>query len=121
MPTRAATRRRTTPATEPLERTLQHWIMPTYRIKVRKATTRTERRKHLTAAVRGLRELGYIGLRPKNLRPVHVFALVRHWQAKGLSPVTIINRLATLRWLTRVSGNTTALADHNHNYLKKHD
>ena len=119
MPTRAAQRRRQTPATEPLERTLQHWLTPTYRIKVRKGSTRIERRKHLTAAARTLRELGYVGLRPTGLLPTHVIALVRAWQQRGISPVTIKNRLSTLRWITRVSGNPGAVARTNNDvYLK---
>lgn len=118
MPTRAAQRRRQTPATEPFERTLTHWLTPTYRIKVRKAITRATRRKHLTAAARTLRELGYVGLRPQGLLPTHVTAIVRAWQDQGLTPLTIRNRLSTLRWITRVSGNPSAVAHTNNVYLK---
>lgn len=121
MPTRAAHRRRHTPATEPFERTLQHWLAPTYRIKVRKAVTRATRRKHLAAAARTLHELGYVGLRPKGLLPAHVAALVRAWQQRGIRPVTIRNRLATLRWITHVAGNPAALARSNDAYLQKRD
>ena len=60
--------------------------------------TQRERERTLTLMADQLRKLGYRRLRAESLKPKHVEALVRHWQAQAIAVGTIKNRLATLRW-----------------------
>jgi integrase len=60
--------------------------------------TRDDRAMGLFLCFRTLREkLGYSIDNPANLKPKHVEALVRHWEARGLSAATIQTRLSFLR------------------------
>ena len=60
--------------------------------------TRRARAHALAQAANTLHGLGYKGLRATGLRGKHVDALVREWLRQGLSPGTVKNRMAHLRW-----------------------
>ena len=58
----------------------------------------------LRQAANALHELGFRGLRARGIRRKHVAALVRHWKSQELSPGTMKNRLAHIRWWTEHVG-----------------
>ena len=60
--------------------------------------TRRDRAYALAQMANTLHELGYRGLRAKGLKGKHIEALVRHWSERGLSPATVRNRMAHVRW-----------------------
>ena len=60
--------------------------------------TQTNRRKGLKAIAADLYELGYKIESPNSLKPKHVNSLVMHWRARGLTPTTVKNRVAWMRW-----------------------
>ena len=61
--------------------------------------TKSERFKTVRLVDKQLLELGYRGLELKGLKPKHIDALLQKWQADGLSPGTVKNRMAHVRWL----------------------
>jgi integrase len=61
--------------------------------------TKSERFKTIKLVDKQLLELGFKGLELKGFKPRHVNALVKKWDADGLSPGTIKNRLTHVRWL----------------------
>ena len=63
-----------------------------------------------------LHELGHRGLRAQGLRSKHVEKLVAHWLAEELSPGTIKNRMATLRWAVEKLGKDNIVARTNAAY-----
>ena len=78
--------------------------------------TRAARNHILQQAADTLHELGYRKLKPAGLKPKHVEALVEHWQAHSLSPGTIKNRLAHLRWWAEQVGKASVIASDNAHY-----
>jgi site-specific recombinase XerC len=60
--------------------------------------TQSTRERILTLIADQLVELGYRGMGARSLKPKHVEALVRRWQAEGLTVATIKNRMSALRW-----------------------
>ena len=60
--------------------------------------TRANRERMLTLIANQLYELGYKKLHATDLKGRHANALVRRWQAEGLAPGTLKNRLAAVRW-----------------------
>jgi len=62
-------------------------------------STKSERFKTIRLVDKQLVELGYRKLELKGLKPKHIDALLKKWQQDGLSPGTIKNRLAHVRWL----------------------
>lgn len=56
------------------------------------------RERILTMVADQLYEHGFRHLQAKNLKPKHVEALVKHWQAEGISAGTMKNRLCVIRW-----------------------
>jgi hypothetical protein len=63
-------------------------------------TTRAQRHRGLQLMARELRALGYVLPGARSLKPKHIEALVTSWQAAGLSPGTMKNRMGQLRWAT---------------------
>jgi integrase len=61
--------------------------------------TKSERFKTVRLVDKQLVELGYRGLELKALKPKHIEALLQKWQADGLSPGTVKNRMTHVRWL----------------------
>lgn len=79
--------------------------------------TQGDRRRTLALIARELeQEHGYRGLRARGLKAKHVDALVEGWQARGVSPRTIANRLATVRWWADKLGRSSAVARENAHY-----
>jgi|TARA_R110002050_G_scaffold178634_1_gene311846 integrase len=62
-------------------------------------STKAERFKTIKLVDKQLLELGFKGLELKSLKPKHVDSLLQKWQADELSPGTIKNRMAHVRWL----------------------
>jgi len=75
--------------------------------------TQAARVQALDLAARQLKAMGYRNLRAESLRPKHVQALVRRWQAEGLSTGTLKNRLAHLRWWAHKVGKTSTIPHDN--------
>lgn len=75
--------------------------------------TQAARYQALDLAARQLKAMGYRNLRAESLRPKHVQALVRRWQAEGLSTGTQKNRLAHLRWWAQKVGRTSVIPNDN--------
>lgn len=67
-------------------------------------STQQARWNVLRQAAGQLREGGYRNLTTQGLKPKHVHALLGRWQREGLSPGTIKNRLAHLRWASEKIG-----------------
>lgn len=79
--------------------------------------TQDQRRRHLSGAADKLHELGFRRIQSaSNLRQKHVYALVSHWQANGLSASTVKNRMASLRWLGKVTNNSSLVNRDNDHY-----
>lgn len=60
-----------------------------------------------------LHALGYRGMEATSLKPKHVEALVKHWQAGAISVGTQKNRMAALRWWARKVDSQNVIARHN--------
>jgi hypothetical protein len=71
--------------------------------------TQGDRLRSLTLIARELREEGFRNMQLTSLKRKHVDALVRRWQAKGLSAGTQKNRLAHLRWWAEKTGKSSAI------------
>lgn len=63
--------------------------------------TKSERFKTIRLVDKQLLELGFKGLELKSLKPKHIDALLQKWQADKLTPGTIKNRMAHVRWLAK--------------------
>lgn len=61
-------------------------------------STQSNRHRILQMSAVQLKEIGYRGMKATSLKPKHVEALVDRWKVEGVSPGTIKNRMATLRW-----------------------
>ena len=78
--------------------------------------TQANRAYMLSLMANQLYELGYKKLHAHELKGRHVNALVRRWQAEGLAPGTVKNRLSVVRWWAEKVGRATVLADDNTAY-----
>ena len=78
--------------------------------------TRTARSFALAQAADMLHELGFRRLRATGLKGKHVEALVREWQGRGLSPGTMKNRMANLRWWAGHVGKPQVVRPDNASY-----
>ena len=63
-----------------------------------------------------LHELGYRQMRPTSLKQKHVEALVNLWHEQNLSPGTIKNRMAVLRWWAQKVNKHSVIANSNAHY-----
>lgn len=85
--------------------------------------TQHDRSGMLKAAMKQLRQDGYRFDELKSLKPKHTEHLVKTWQRQGLSPGTIKNRTANLRWLGQKLGkphlvaSNKALGIENRSYI----
>ena len=70
----------------------------------------------LSLVANQLYALGYKKLHATELKGRHVNALVQEWQRQGLTPGTIKNRMAVLRWWAEKVGRTWVLARDNAHY-----
>ena len=78
--------------------------------------TRSNRQLTLVAAGRTLRSLGYKLNHPQGLKPKHVDALVKHWQAQGQTTGTLKNKLSVLRWWAEKVDKASVIARDNAHY-----
>jgi len=78
--------------------------------------TQQTRERVLTLIANQLHALGYRGMQAHSLKPKHVEALVRRWQAEELSSGTIKNRLSALRWWAQKVERQNVVARHNDHY-----
>lgn len=85
--------------------TLRHdFIMLCTRNRDGSHATQAARRAVLKQSATQLRELGFRNLRASGLGQRHIVALVKHWQSEKLSPGTVKNRVAHLRWVAEKVG-----------------
>jgi hypothetical protein len=75
--------------------------------------TQADRMKILTLVSGQLREAGFRRMLLTSLRREHVEPLLERWLAEGLSPGTIKNRMAALRWWAQKAGNSGAIPSKN--------
>jgi len=78
--------------------------------------TQADRERTLSLIADQLHLGGYRHLRASSLKAKHVEALVRRWQAEGLSAGTMKNRLSQLRWWAEKIGKPNILARSNAAY-----
>src|SRR6476619_855760 len=78
--------------------------------------TQADREHILNLIADQLHEMGFRGLRAQGLKPKHVEKLVASWLAEELSPGTIKNRMATLRWAVEKLGKDNIVARTNAAY-----
>jgi len=71
------------------------------------------RARILSQLANQLYELGYKKLRAVDLKGRHVNALVKAWQDQALSPGTMKNRMAALRWWAEKVGRRSVIARDN--------
>jgi integrase len=75
--------------------------------------TQANRMSILTLISCQIIEAGFRRMRLTSLKRKHVEPLLERWQAEGLSPATIKNRVAALRWWAQKVGNTGAIPSDN--------
>jgi site-specific recombinase XerC len=75
--------------------------------------TQADRQRSLSLAARQLREAGFRQMRATSLKGKHVEALLQRWQTEGLSPGTLKNRMAHLRWWAEKVGKAGILPADN--------
>ncbi|MCG7556265.1 phage integrase N-terminal domain-containing protein [Pseudoalteromonas sp. Of11M-6] len=75
--------------------------------------TKAERHKILSQAATQLKEGGYKLPNPNSLKPKHVEYLVERWKSEKLSPSTIKNRMAHVRWWAEKIGKSSMLPKSN--------
>jgi site-specific recombinase XerC len=78
--------------------------------------TQRNRERLLSMIADQLHALGYRGMNAQSLKPKHVEALVRQWQADSLSAGTIKNRMTVLRWWARKVNRQNVIARQNDHY-----
>lgn len=75
--------------------------------------TQSDRRRSLIRVSRQLLEMGFRHMGAKSLKYKHVNALIQRWQREGLSPGTIKNRVADLRWWAEKVGKGSEIPKDN--------
>jgi hypothetical protein len=75
--------------------------------------TQADRLRALVLISRQLREDGFRQMRATSLKGKRVDALIARWQAEGLSPGTLKNRVAHLRWWAEKVGKAGVLPADN--------
>jgi hypothetical protein len=78
--------------------------------------TQADREHILDLVADQLHEMGHRGLRAQGLKPKHIEKLVASWLAVELSPGTIKNRMAALRWAVEKLGKDSIVARTNAAY-----
>lgn len=79
-------------------------------------STQANRERILTLIANQLDELGFSNLKAINLKQKHVHALVRRWRAEGISPGTMKNRMAVIRWWAEKVGKPEVVLRKNDDY-----
>lgn len=78
--------------------------------------TQADRARMLDLIANQLHELGYKDMRATSLKPKHVEALAERWKAEAISPGTMKNRMAILRWWAEKVGKQNVIARDNAHY-----
>jgi site-specific recombinase XerC len=79
--------------------------------------TRANRSRILSQAADQLREDGFRHLKDvHDLKGRHINALLARWRSDGLSPGTLKNRMAALRWLAEKIGRPSIISGSNRHY-----
>ena len=78
--------------------------------------TQADREHILDLIADQLHEMGFRGLRAQGLKPKHVEKLVARWLAEELSPGTVKNRMAVMRWAVQKLGKDNIVARTNAAY-----
>lgn len=76
-------------------------------------SVKAERHKILSQVANQLKEGGYKLPSPNSLKPKHVEYLVERWKSEKLSPSTIKNRMAHVRWWAEKVGKSSMLPKSN--------
>lgn len=76
-------------------------------------STKSERFKILRLVDKQLGELGFKRLKMHGLKAKHIKALLLRWEEEGLSPGTIKNRMAHVRWLCEKIGKKGMISSSN--------
>ena len=79
-------------------------------------TTQRDRERLLTQIADQLHALGYRHMSAQSLKPKHVEALVKGWQAEALSAGAMKNRLAAIRWWAQKVNRQNVVARSNDHY-----
>jgi len=79
-------------------------------------TTQANRERMLSQIADQLHMLGFHNMKVTSLKQKHVWALVRHWQEKGISAATIKNRMSALRWWSEKIGKKEVVFKRNDDY-----
>jgi hypothetical protein len=75
--------------------------------------TQADRMSILALVSRQLREAGFRQMHATSLKGKHVQALLQRWQAEGLKPGTLKNRMAALRWWAQKVGKAGVIPADN--------
>jgi hypothetical protein len=75
--------------------------------------TQADRLRILQLTADQLHACGFQRLQATGLKPKHIEALTRRWQAEQLNPGTIKNRMAQLRWWAEKIGKSSVIAKDN--------
>ena len=78
--------------------------------------TRYNRERILTLIANQLHEMGFHHMVARSLKPKHVEALVKRWQAEGIALGTIKNRMSALRWWAEKVDKRNVMARSNAHY-----
>ena len=78
--------------------------------------TQADRERLLTLIADQLHALGYRRMGVHSIKPKHIEALVRHWQATEISIGAIKNRLSVIRWWARKIDKRNVVARSNDHY-----
>ncbi len=79
-------------------------------------STQRARQFILTQIADQLPQFGFKDMRATSLKTKHVTALIEHWKNEGLSPGTIKNRMAELRWWAEKVNKQNVVARSNDHY-----
>ena len=78
--------------------------------------TQNRRERDLTLCADQLLQLGFRRMGARSVKPKHIESLVKHWLGQKLSPGTIKNRMASLRWWADKVNKRSVIANSNNHY-----
>ena len=79
-------------------------------------STRGSRYARMQRHANTLHELGFFHMRATSLKPKHVSALVEHWISRDITPGTLRNYMADIRWWAEKIGKTHIMHPSNEHY-----